>query len=159
MLFKPSYERGLYKILQRAVHLITFEREEVRTEPENFNFIFKNYADDDSYDGLYEVLPSVMLFLSHVIEGLFERMCAKDPGARTAFQTRSLLGFLLLSDDSRWADQARAILGGLPKVVGCPSCREPLVLTKHNMARILLSESFRCKSCGQTAAFPFSYIF
>jgi len=159
VLFKPAYPRGLYKILQRAVHLITFERDEVRTEPENFNFIFKDFTDDDSYEGLYEVLPPVMLFLSHVIEDLFERMRAKDPGARTAFQTRSVLGLLLLSDDPRWVDKARDILGGLPKVIACSACSEPPVLTKHNMARILLTESFRCKSCGQASPFPFSYIF
>lgn len=159
VLFKPAYPHGLYKILQRAVHLITFVREEVRTEPENFNFIFKDFTDNDSYEGLYEVLPSVMLFLSHVIEGLFERMRAKDAGARAAFQTRSVLALYLLNDNPRWTDKVRTTLSGLSTVFVCPNCREPLELTKHNMARLLLAESFRCKSCGRASPFPFSYIF
>ncbi|WP_145734660.1 hypothetical protein [Nitrospirillum pindoramense] len=159
VLFKPAYPQGLYRIFQHAVHLITAEREEIRTEPENFNFIFKNHTDNDSYHGLYEVLPTVMLFLSHVIEGLFERMHAKDTGARAAFQTRSVLGLYLLSDHPDCVGNVRTILGDLSTVLACPKCHEPLTLTKHNMARLLLAESFRCKSCGRAWPFPFSYIF
>lgn len=159
VLFKDSCERGLYKILQRAVHLITADREAVRTEPENFNFIFKNYAEDDSYEGLYEVLPAILLFLSHVMEGLYERMERKDPGARTAFQVRTILGMYLLSDDAQWVTKVRNILNALSNFLDCPQCDKPLTLTKHNMARLLMRESYRCTSCGCVSPFPFSYLF
>lgn len=159
VLFKSAYPRGLYKIFQHAVHLITVVKEDVRTEAENFNFIFKDFTDNDSYEGLYEVLPSVMLFLSHVIEGLFEHMCVKDPGAKTAFQTRSVLAFYLLSNDNQLINEVRAILSGLSTMLACPNCHKSIALTKHNMARLLLSESFRCKFCGHVSPFPFSYIF
>lgn len=158
-LFKDDFERGLYKILQRAVHLITVNREAVRTEPENFNFIFKSYADDDSYDGLYEVLPPVLLFLAHVIEGLYDRMKVMDPGARTAFQIRTMMSMLLLSDDPKGINQAREILVDLSRILVCPNCKKPLTLTQHNMARLLMRESFRCTGCRTVTPFPFSYIF
>jgi hypothetical protein len=159
VLFKDDFERGLYTILQRAVHLITVNREAVKTEPENFNFIFKNYADDDSYDGLYEVLPSVLLFLAHVIEGLYDRMKAMDPGGRAAFQVRTIMTMFLLSDDPRRINEARKILVELSRMLACPNCKKPLVLTQHNMTRLLMRESFRCTGCRAVTPFPFSYIF
>lgn len=159
VLFKDSYERGLYKILQRAVHLITADREAVKTEPENFNFIFKNHAEDDSYEGLYEVLPPVLLFLSHVILGLYDRMKSMDPGARTAFEVRTILGMYMLSDDARWVNEVKRILDPLPMLLACPHCKERLTLTKHNLARLLMRESFRCTGCRVVTPFPFSYLF
>ena len=159
VLFKDDFERGLYKILQRAVHLITVQREAVRTEPENFNFIFKSYADDDSYDGLYEVLPPVLLFLAHVIEGLYDRMKAMDPGARTAFQVRTIMSMFLLSDDPKRINETRKMLVELSRFLVCPNCKKPLILTQHNMARLLMRESFRCTGCRAVTHFPFSYIF
>lgn len=159
VLFKDDFERGLYKILQRAVHLITVSREAVKTEQENFNFIFKNYADDDSYDGLYEVLPPVLLFLTHVIKGLYERMKAMDPGARTAFQVRTIMSMFLLSRDPNRINETRKILVSVSQMLACPSCEKPLILTQHNMARLLMRESFRCTGCGVVTPFPFAYVF
>ncbi len=159
VLFKDDFERGLYKILQHAVHLITVQRDAVRTDPENFNFIFKNYADDDTYYGLYEVLPPVLLFLAHVIEGLYDRMKAMDPGARTAFQIRTIMSIYLLTDDAESISQTRKTLTELSRILACPNCEKPLVLTKHNMARLLMRESFRCTGCRTATPFPFSYIF
>lgn len=156
VLFKDDFELGLYKILQRAVHLITVQREAVKTEPANFNFIFKSYADDDSYYGLYEVLPPVLLFLAHVIEGLYNRIEPMDPGARTAFQVRTIMSMHLLNDDLKWIHKT---LAGLSQILVCPNCNKPLVLTKYNIARLLMRESFRCTACRSATPFPFSYIF
>lgn len=159
VLFKDDFERGLYKILQRAVHLITVHREAVKTEPENFNFIFKNYADDDSYDGLYEVLPPILLFLAHVVEGLYDRIKAMDPGARTAFQVRTIMSMFLLSDDLNRINETRKMLVEVSRILACPNCKKQLILTQHNMARLLMRESFRCTGCRTVTPFPFSYIF
>jgi hypothetical protein len=159
VLFKDDFDRGLYKTLQRAVHLITVNREAVKTEPENFNFIFKNYADDDSYDGLYEVLPPVLLFLTHVIEGLYDRMKAMDPGARTALQARTMLSMFLVSGDPKEVDKVREILAELSRTLVCPNCEKPLTLTLHNMARLLMRDSFRCTRCRTVTPFPFSHFF
>jgi hypothetical protein len=131
----------------------------VQTESENFNFIFKNQAEDDSYEGLYEVLPPVLLFLSHVILGLYNRMKSMDPGARTAVEVRTILGLYTLGDDTRWLDEAKRILDPLPTLLACPHCKERLALTRHNVARLLMRESFRCTRCRVVTPFPFSYLF
>lgn len=78
-LFDRNNASGLYGVFQHAVHLVTAKHAELRTEAENFNFIFKNYADDDLYELLYDVLPQLMLYLSHVIVGLFDRMRSMVP--------------------------------------------------------------------------------
>jgi hypothetical protein len=159
VLFKDSYERGLYKILQRAVHLITVDREAVRTEPMNFNFIFKSHTEDDSYEGLYEVLPTVLLFLSHVILGLYDRMKNMDPGARSAFEVRTILGMYTLGDDPERVNEVKRILDPLATLLACPQCGSKLALTKHNLARLLMRESFRCTGCRVVTPFPLSYLF
>jgi hypothetical protein len=159
VLFKDSYERGLYKILQRAVHLITVDREAVRTEPMNFNFIFKNHTEDDSYEGLYEVLPTVLLFLSHVILGLYDRMKSMDPGARSAFEVRTILGMYTLGDDPARVNEVKRIIDPLATLLACPQCGMKPAMTKHNLARLLMRESFRCTGCRVVTPFPLSYLF
>src|SRR3546814_630092 len=82
-------------MFQHAVHLITIDRIELRTEPENFNFIFKNYTDPDIDEGFYRWLPYLLLYLSHVIMGLFDRMRPMDKGSIDAFNVRSTNGYSL----------------------------------------------------------------
>jgi hypothetical protein len=53
-LFDRNNTSGLYGVFQHAVHLVTAKHAELRTEAENFNFIFKNCADDDLYELLYD---------------------------------------------------------------------------------------------------------
>jgi hypothetical protein len=157
-LCEASNKRGLYWIFQRAVHLITFKRDEVRTEPENFNFIFKSHAEDDSYEGLYEVLPTILLFLSHVIAMLFDRMHPMDEGGKAAFRVRTIYGFHLVEDTEQIA-QIRDRLLELGQHLACTACKAKPKMTRHNMARLVLSESFRCTSCGRINLFPFAWLF
>lgn len=48
-IFDRTNPSGLYKLFQHAVHLVTAKHAELRTEAENFNFIFKSPEDDDLY--------------------------------------------------------------------------------------------------------------
>lgn len=102
-LFTQANPSGFQKLFQHAVHLVTVQRVELETTPENFNFIFKRYDDDDLYELVYEVLPHVLLYLSHVIFGLFERMAAPDDGGKNAFHVRSILGLYLVEGEENEA--------------------------------------------------------
>jgi hypothetical protein len=156
MLFDRTGARGLERLFQHAVHLITVERIELRTSPENFNFIFKSYADEDIYKDVYNCLPYVFLFLSHVIAGLFNSMSVMDEGARNAFRLRSLFGFLLLEGKSAQATQ-KLLEGMLAHKVNCDACGARLTLSRHNAARIVMTDSFRCAQCRRVRAYPFSW--
>jgi hypothetical protein len=100
ILFDSTSPNGLEMLFQHSVHLITVERIQLRTTPENFNFIFKSYADDDIYDRVYRCLPLILLFLSHVIAGLFHLMKPMDKEAQEAFRVRAVAGFCLLESES-----------------------------------------------------------
>jgi hypothetical protein len=159
ILFDSRNEVGLYGLFQHAVHLITVQRLEIRTSPENFNFIFKDPSDDDVYELIYHCLPSVILYLSSVVCELFDRIEPMEEGARTALRVRSLLGAHLLKGDKH----AKAVCAQLGKTFNdrfmCPTCFAPISVTKHNACRIVMTDSFRCTHCRRVSVLPFSWFF
>ncbi len=74
LIYDRKFDYGFERAFEHAVHLITIERLELRTAPQNFNFIFKNYADNDTYDVLYSWAPYLLFFLAQTILELFDRM-------------------------------------------------------------------------------------
>lgn len=156
-LFELANPSGFQELFQHAVHLVTVQRVELQTSPENFNFIFKSPTDDDLYEAVYEVLPHVLLYLSHVILGLFERMAAPEAGGRSAFNVRSILGLYLVEGDENEAHALERLVG-LTRVQ-CPDCGSALKITPHNAARLVLGESYRCTQCRRIQPFPFSWLF
>src|SRR5262249_49240081 len=81
-LFDRKSSQSLELAFQHAVHLIANIHVELRTTPQNFNFISKSYPEDDTYEGAYKWLPYALLFLCHVIMALYDRMHPMDEGAR-----------------------------------------------------------------------------
>lgn len=156
-LFKRDNPYGLYGLFQHAVHLVTAKHAELRTEPENFNFIFKNYKDDDLYELLYEVLPQLMLYLSHVIVGLFDRMRTMDAGAHRAFEVRSILGLYFVEGGEN-VGYALVQMDNV-REYRCAVCEHPFSLTPHNAARLVLADSYRCVRCRRVQPFPYSWLF
>ncbi|MGH7814402.1 MAG: hypothetical protein ACREQI_10440 [Candidatus Binataceae bacterium] len=157
LLFDRKNENGLEALFQHAVHLITVQRIELQTLPENFNFIFKNHNDDDVYYRVYNALPYVLLLLSHVVVGLFDRMKAMEKGVMVMFYLRSVLGFLLLEE--KGSEDAQGAIGELLSPdLSCTYCKSRLRVSRHNAARLLMTESFRCTTCRRVSAFPFSWM-
>lgn len=158
-LFDRKNPHGLQGLFQHAVHLVTVQHIELRTSPENFNFIFKSHTDDDIYASVYEQLPDLMLYLSHVILELFERVEPMDHGAKTAFETRSMFGLYLVERSGTGQEVMDRLAKALTPVVSCGVCKTPVVITPHNASRIVLTESFRCTACRRVQPFPFAWLF
>jgi len=156
-LFQQAHPAGLQLLFQHAVHLVTVQRLELRTTAENFNFIFKNYGDDDLYELLYGVLPYVLDYLAHVIFGLFERMAPMDSAGKQAFMVRSSLGLCLIQEGDIQTTALEALEG--LTLLQCPDCQSSLKITPHNAARLALTETFRCTACRRIQPFPFSWMF
>jgi len=148
---------GLQQLFQHAVHLITIQHVEMQTESENFNFIFKDITEDDIYESVYSNLPYILLYLSHVINGLFTRIAPPSERAQTAFLMRSTLGFYL-TEGEVGEEHAIDCLDSL-SIVRCPDCAAELTITPHNAARLTFTESYRCTNCRRVQPFPFSWIF
>jgi len=158
-IFDPKNQHGLYGVFQHAVHLVTVDRPELRTSPENFNFIFKSPYDDDTYHSVYEQLPGLLLYLMHVMLELFQRMAAMDPGAKRAFEVRSIFGLYLVEGGDNFDYVLKCFTNVLAPELCCPDCKAPLKITLHNASRIVLTESFRCTTCRVVAPFPFAWLF
>jgi hypothetical protein len=156
-IFSRSNDSGFQKLFQHAVHLITVQHMELETTAENLNSIFKNYADDDLYELVYDVLPHVMLYIGHVVIGLFERIKPPEAGGKKAYEVRSILGLYLVEGGENEA-HALERLAALAELT-CPECNAAFKVTAHNAGRLVLSESYRCTECRRTQPFPFSWMF
>jgi hypothetical protein len=158
LIYDRKFDYGFERAFEHAVHLITIERLELRTASQNFNFIFKNYADDDTYDALYSWAPYLLFFLAHTILGLFDRMRNMEGCVKTAFAVRSLFAFTLLEGGAG----KKATLKELKRMlsaVACDHCKAPLKVTFHNAGRLLLTDSFRCATCRRKNLLAFSWAF
>jgi hypothetical protein len=159
LIFSSTEPDGLFQLFQHAVHLITVGKAEIQTTPENFNFIFKSPFDDDIYDLAYAALPIILLYLSHVILELFDRMKAMEEGAKHAFTVRTILGFHLLGAEEEIKEVQDTLTEALSPNIQCERCSQQFVATRHNAVRALLTESFRCSKCKCVNHLPLSYLF
>jgi hypothetical protein len=157
VLFDRRRHNGFEILFQHAVHLITTMHAEIKTSPENFNFIFKSLSDDDLYEAGYWHLPTLLLFAHHVIGAVFQQMHPGDPDGHKAASTRAMLGYRLICDA-----EAGPLLEVLNTEVAChfkcSHCGHGLKITEHNALRIVLTESFRCTSCKRAVPYPFSWM-
>lgn len=158
-LFDARNGVGLYGLFQHAVHLVTVQRIELRTSPENFNFIFKDLSEDDIYEGLYAHLPYLLLYLAHVVLELYDRVKPMEDGAKTAFVVRSLFGADLVHGDENAVSVCATLSEALAPHIRCPDCKAPLGVTVHNACRLVFTENFRCTRCRRVQALPFSWLF
>ncbi|KVD50284.1 hypothetical protein WS61_31225 [Burkholderia sp. ABCPW 11] len=159
MIFDSRNEFGLYGLFQHAVHLVTVDRLEIKTSPENFNFIFKNPNEDDIYDSLYSQLPIILLLLTHVIAILFGRIQSMDAGTFRALKFRSINGGRLIQGSPLSDIVVDVMSRTLSPLLKCATCDTSIKVTHHNAARLILTDTFRCTTCKRVSPFPFSWTF
>ena len=144
---KKNNDSGFQRLFQLAVHLVTTWNPQMRTDAENFNFIFKNPFDDDVYDFLYENLPMILLFMSHVIVGVLDRMKEMDETSKQLFGIRTIQAYLLIagSDKHQALSAFEKMLIVRPR---CSICKRDGKITAYNASKILMMSKFRCTYCG-----------
>ena len=154
---KRNKGNGLQMFFQHAVHLVTTLNPETRTAAENFNFIFLDPVDDDIYDVVYENFPTVLLFLSHVIVGVFDQMKKMDETSRHLFELRTVLAYGLIAEPKRHRALA-TFEAMLAERLKCGTCAREGNITEYDASRILLRSEFRCRHCGtRNPCLEFSY--
>lgn len=159
MIFDVGNPDGLYGLFQHAVHLVTVDRIEIKTSPENFNFIFNHPADPEIYEALYASLPSALLYLTMIVVNLYERIHPMDQGPRSALVFRAINGYRLLLGKQASLIVAEAISDVLSPRVQCAQCKTGLNVTASNAARLLLADCFQCTACRRKQLFPLSWLF
>ncbi|MBX9905930.1 MAG: hypothetical protein K2Y31_16390 [Burkholderiales bacterium] len=156
--FDSRNENGLYGLFQHAVHLITVDRIEIKTAPENFNFIFKHPFDDDIYETLYATLPTVLLYMAHLVMLLFDQIKPMDADSKNAFALRTINGYRFIQSEENAIILAEAMGTALSPIIKCETCGTALKVTLHNAARLLFTDTYRCSHCGKNSPFPLSSI-
>jgi len=150
---------GLYGLFQHAVHLVTTQNAELKTLPENFNFIFQKPADPETYRTLYTYLPAVLLYLTLAVMVLYERISPIQQGTRSALLFRAINGYRLLLGPPL----SRVVIDAMNEALGarvkCPACSAGLKVSPRNAAQLLLADSFLCNVCRRKQYFPFSWTF
>ena len=134
-------------LFQHAAHLVTTWSPQIQTASENFNFIFKNPFDDDVYEFFYERLPIVLLFMSHIIVELFDKMKKMDELSKHLFEMRTVMAYQLIAgtDQLHALSAFEELLTVRPK---CAQCSREGKITVYNASRMLLKAEFRCTFCG-----------
>ncbi|EGP43095.1 hypothetical protein [Achromobacter insuavis] len=159
IIFDASNPEGLYGLFQHAVHLVTVDRIEIKTSPENFNFIFSRPADHDIYRALYASLPTALLYLTFLIMALYQRLRPMEKGTRDALVFRAINGYRLLRGKQASLAVASAIGEVLSPRFQCADCKTRLKVTESNAAKLLLADCFQCTACRRKQLFPFSWMF
>lgn len=159
LLFDADNPDGLYGLFQHAVHLVTVDRIEIKTSPENFNFIFSRPADHEIYRALYAALPTVLLYLTLVVTTLYERIHPMDQGTKSALLFRTINAYRLTLGGA----SSEAVESAMGEVLAprfrCPDCKASLKVTRRNAANLLLADCFQCTTCRRKHLFPFSWMF
>lgn len=158
-LFDASDPNGLYGLFQHAVHLVTADRIEIKTLPENFNFIFLRPADHETYRTLYAALPTVLLYLTLVLMTLHDRIRPIQAGSRSALSFRAINGYRLLLGEPLSKIVVDVMDRNLGTKIKCPECNSGLKITPRNATQLLLADSFQCNVCRRKQSYPFSWMF
>jgi len=159
LLFDVTNPHGLYGLFQHAVHLVTVDRIEIKTAPENSNFIFSHPADHEVYRTLYASLPTALLYLTLVVMMLYQRIHPIDRGPKSALVFRAINGYRLLVGGAYAEAVESAISDALAPHVQCPDCKVGLKVTRSNAANLLLADCYQCTACRRKQLFPFSWMF
>ena len=148
---------GFEAFCQHAVHLVTIRYEELKTSPENFNFIFRDPLDDEIYHLIYDNLPYILLFMSHVVIGIFNKMQEMDFTSKHLFHIKTIYLYDLIAGTDKHAslsDFKRTISTSLC----CPRCSIKCKITLYNAVNLLLHSRLRCTICRTSFLVPlFSY--
>jgi len=159
IIFDVANPDSLYGLFQHAVHLVTVDRIEIKTTPENFNFIFNHPLDHEIYRTLYASLPTVLLYLTLVVMALYQRIQPMDQGPRSALLFRAINGYRLLLGGA-YLEAVKGVMSDiLAPQVQCADCKTGLKVTNSNAAKLLLADCFQCTGCRRKQLFPLSWMF
>lgn len=147
---------GLAGLFDKATHLIT-ENSVIQTEDYNLNFIFKNYEDDDVYEGgTYALIAKVLLFLNAMQLELYSRMRAPNKKYRDWMTITSLGAY-----EALFVERDRMIKfvnESFKEFLECPFCKSQIALTRPAAARFFIAETLDCEACATAHHFPFAWL-
>jgi hypothetical protein len=144
--YDRKMDYGLAASWDQANHLIT-TNPAIRTENENFNFVFVNPMDGGHWEFLYFRLPMLLYYAVEVVEALIARLLSQPELLLDATSTRREVGYMLWMDGLGAHDLA---LEPDPcPLPDCPDCGAVIVLDKANMLSFYNEQKITCPACGK----------
>lgn len=146
-------------LFDKATHLVTTMGRNMQTETQNFNFVFKDYKQDDIYDALYHRLAYLLIFTLNVQFALYKKMDFNID----KFQKWSKL--------SLWGAYEALFIKGSPKFYravskafqnsnffSCPHCDHEIRILKPNVPDFFITQTVHCSSCNRPFQFPLFWL-
>jgi hypothetical protein len=156
LIFDVSLAAGLAPLFDTATHLVT-NRAAIRTKDLNLNFVFKDPADNDVYETIYNALGYILLYALLLEIELFKKADLDGAHVSKWFAMTGLGAYhaLFLKGQSPLVTSLNRTFGDL---LTCPHCDAKLRITKRGAARFFVVHKLLCKSCGREHDFPLFWL-
>lgn len=150
---------GLEPLWQKAAHLVTIQNPRIRTEEENFNFIF---ATEENKNGIYEhiALPYMLLCIHfHDMTITAARQLAPlHEGTVRYHEMCKFAGYTYVTGD--WASFGSVYhehLRAMNALAKC-GCGAKLKIEAQDIAKALFTRKLPCSACGEWTNFDLYYL-
>jgi hypothetical protein len=143
--YDRKLEYGFAASWDKASHLITTNHV-IRTENENFNFVFMNPLDEEHWDFLYVRIPMLLYYVIEVVEALIAPIVADPEMLHDTTATRREIGYILWTD-SLGSENLGVDLTPFP-LPACKECGVIVVMDKPNMMSFFTDVKVTCQACG-----------
>lgn len=154
-IWDKSENGNLAILFDKATHLVTTMGDEMKTETQNFNFIFKDPLQDDMYDALYHRLAYLLIFALFVQFVLYERM-GHEVAKLKKWSRISLLGAyeaLFVKGRPKMLSSIKSAFQS-SEFFACPHCKAQNKILKKQAADFFITQNIECHNCKRTHQFP-----
>jgi hypothetical protein len=156
LVFDRANAAGFASYFDMATHYITTHRA-MRTDPLNFNFIFKNPDDNDTYEGIYFPLGYVLMYLLLLEMKTMSRMGAASE-SYVSWATATMMGSFEALFREGETPYVKALDDALGPLLRCLFCKQQMRVARENAPRLLMAGRIVCPGCGQDQEFPLFWL-
>ncbi len=151
--FDKKSRVGLEPVWQKASHLIT-RRGQLRTEVENFNFIFSaDDARDTQVRGFFAIVPLLSFHALQIIEGVISQFAKRS--APDLIPLRTAAGMTLwFSSDASYLElederqKFETLVYRTLRHIRCVQCDSRIAPNASNVRSLFAEAALRCRVCG-----------
>src|ERR1043165_2521737 len=153
--FDKKSKTSLELFWQKATHLITTQGAALRTEPENFNFVFSDQkARDSQRQWFYGTVPALLFHALQIIEALIANFASRSEPDLVPLQT--LAGMTLwMYSPARFLDLRNTprkfcrIVARTLRTLRCFACGRRISASVTNITALFENLKVTCSGCGQ----------
>lgn len=151
MRFDKSNEAGINGITNKALHIVTRDKN-YKTQNQNFNFVFSNKEDINTYwNHYYYFVPYLLAYTVSVVDSLiFSYLPEKENKYIEAIKSLKRQIGLITWNEEMLRRKSKKIFESFSKVLNleCKKCKKVVVLTKDVFELFFETEVLICEKCA-----------